>query len=317
MDRIRELEYFVCIAKHQRIGKAAQELNVSQPTLSKFVQKIESRFGLPLFYKLGNHFLLTYAGKRFLETAETILRMKKNLYYDLSSIEKENIDELKIGMSVFRGQCILPQILPLFRDKYPNVKINIFEANSYHMEQMVLEGELDIAFVVMPSKNPDISYEVLAQEEIVLLMSLDHPQSTLACKKKGFKYPWIDIKKLKDEQFILLWSDQRTRKIADRIFHEADIYPHKILTTRNIMTSIELAINGYGMAFSGELPLYYYRLNEKLNIFSVGQKMTLFNLSAIHRSGVRLSLAAEDFITLVRMQVYHVNNLINSVWYTQ
>lgn len=310
MDHFRELEYFVCIAKHQRIGKASQELNVSQPTLSKFVQKIEGNLGLQLFHKLGNNFILTYAGKRFLETAEAILRMKKNLYYDLSTFEKENIDELKIGMSVFRGQCILPKVLPLFRNKYPNVKINIFEANSYYMEQKVLEGNLDIAFVMMTDKNPDLSYEVLAQEEIVLLMSRDHPQSTLAFQKEGFKYPWIDIKKLEDEQFILLWSDQRTRKIADQIFHEANICPHKILTTRNIMTSIELAINGYGMAFSGELPLYYYQLNEKLNLFSVGQKMTLFNLSAIHRSGVNLSLITKDFIAMVRKQIASVNHLI-------
>ncbi len=137
------------------------------------------------------------------------------------------------------------------------------------MEQKILEGNLDIAFVVMPSKNPDLFNEAIAQEEVVLLMPHDHPKAKLAYNKEGFKYPWIDIKELEDEQFILLWSDQRTRQVVDKIFHEACVYPHKILTTRNFMTSIELAIM-VRIAFSGELPLFI-SVNEKLIYLLIGQ----------------------------------------------
>lgn len=308
MDHFRELEYFVSIAKHQRVGKASQELNISQPTLSKFVQKIEGTLGLTLFNKLGNKFLLTYAGKRYLETAEAILQMKRDLYRDLSAIEKDHVDEIKIGMSILRGQCIMPKVLPLFREKYPNVKVSIFEASSYFMEQKILNGNLDIAFVVMPAKNPELSCEILVQEEMVLLMPLDCDKAKFAQQKEGFKYPWIDIKELEEEQFILLWSDQRTRRVVDQVFREANVLPQNILTTRNIMTSIELVTNGYGMTFSGELPLHYFQLNEKLNVFSVGQNLTLFTLSVIHRSGVNLSPITQEFIAMVKDQIDQTMN---------
>ncbi len=300
----RELSYVISIAKHQGVGKASRELNVSQSTLSKFVQKLENDLGFTLFNKLGNKFLLTYAGERYIDTAKVILNLKRDLDNELSVIQKEYIGELKIGLPIMRSQCILPNVLPVFRDKFPNIKINTYEANSKLMEQMILNGDLDLAFVIMPAHNINLSCEVLLQEEIVLIMSQDHPKAGHACRKEGLKYPWIDIVKLSSEQFILQWPDQRSRQIVEKIFHEEGIHPQKILTIRNIITSIQLAANGYGIAFTGELPLHYLRLDKNISCFSVGHTLTTFDLSAIYRNGVNLPLPIREFIDIVREQLH-------------
>ena len=299
----RELEYIVCIAKHQGVGKASKELNISQSTLSKFVQKIENNLGFTLFNKLGKKFLLSYAGKRYCDTAIAILSMKKDLDNELSTIYKEHIGKLHIGMPSIRGQYILPHVLPVFRDKFPNIKVSIYETNSKSMEQMILNGDLDLAIAIMPVINSNLTYDVIAQEEIVMLMPHDHPKAKLGCNKEGFKYPWMDIVKVESEQFILQWPDQRFRQIVDKIFDEAGVQPQKILTIRNLITSIQLAVSGYGIAFTGELSLQCLQLNKKYFCFSVGRKKTISNLTAIYRRGVTLPVFAQEFINIIREEL--------------
>jgi DNA-binding transcriptional LysR family regulator len=217
----RELAYIVSIAKHQGVSKAAEELYVSQPTLSKFVQNLENYLGQPIFRRLGNKFLLTYAGKRYVETAQAMLKMKKELDHELSDIIKKNIGEIKIAIPIMRGIYILPRALPIFHEKFPQVRITVHETNSASMEQMILNGEIDLAFFVLPVRHPDITYEILNREELLLVMSSNHPLANEGIIKAGCKYSWIDIKKLEEEEFILQWPDQKTRQAADKIFHEA------------------------------------------------------------------------------------------------
>jgi DNA-binding transcriptional LysR family regulator len=296
----REFAYIVSIANHQGVGKAADDLHVSQPTLSKFVQNIENDLGFPLFNKLGNKFVLTYAGKRYYDTAKAVLIMKRDLDNELSEILKEKIGKLQIGLPNIRGMCILPRTLPLFRDRYPNVKISIHEASSNIMEQMVLNGDLDLAFIVMPHKHPNLTYEPITNEEILLIMSPNHPNSASGIFKEGFKHSWIDLSKLESEQFILQWPDQRTRQVAERIFDDVGIKPKKILTIRNIFTSMQLTANGYGISFSGEYPIRYIHLDKKLVCFSVGRTPTTFNLMAVYRSEINLPMFTREFIEIVK-----------------
>ncbi len=299
----KDLTYIVSIANHQGVGKAADDLHVSQPTLSKFVQNIEKDLGFPLFNKLGNKFMLTYAGKRYYDTAKAVLIMKSDLDNELSEILKEKIGKLHIGLPNMRGICILPRTLPQFRDRYPNVKLSIHEANSNVMEHMVLNGDLDLAFIVMPHKHPNLTYEPITNEEILLIMSPNHPMSASGSYKDGFKHSWIDLSKLESEQFILQWPDQRTRQLTEKIFDEVGIRPKKILTIRNIFTSMQLAANGYGISFSGEYPIRYIHLDKKPVCFSVGHTPTTFSLMAVYRSEINLPLFTREFIEIVKKNV--------------
>jgi DNA-binding transcriptional LysR family regulator len=296
----RELAYIVSIAKHQGVGKAAEELYVSQPTLSKFVQNLESSLGQPLFRRLGNKFLLTYAGKRYVETAQAMLAMKKEMDQELSDIIRESVGEFKIAVPIMRGIYILPRALPLFRERFPRVRVTVFEANSAELEHNILTGEIDLALVTVGDKHSDIVYEIINDEEIVLVMSPDHPLAGQGVIKPGCRYPWMDLHKLENEQFILQWTDQRTRQVSDKILHEAGIKPNIMLTVRNIFVSVQLAAAGYGMAFVGESPLRYIQTSVKPACFSVGKPKTTFSFAAAYRRGIYLPTYIRDFITIVK-----------------
>lgn len=296
----RELQYILAIAKTQSVTKAAGELFVSQPTLSKFVQNLERELGQPLFKRLGNKFLLTYAGERYVEKARKILLLKKELDQELSDIIRENIGELKIAFPIMRGTYMLPCTLPIFRQQFPLVKVNVHEANSSVLEDMLLRGDIDLAFFNLPVKSPDIDYEVIKHEEVVLIMSPEHPLAGRGIPKSGCKYPWIDLKGLRDEGFILQRTDQRTRQIADKLFKEAGYEPNILLSVRNILASVELATSGYGLTFVSETHLRHIKLNVAPVRFSVGNPSTTASFVAAFRKGVYLSQYTKEYIQTVR-----------------
>lgn len=296
----RELSYIIAIARQQSVTKAARELFVSQPALSKFVQNQEKELGQRLFKRLGNKFMLTYAGERYVEHARKILLIKKELDQELSDIVRENIGELKIAFPIMRGTYMLPCSLPMFREKFPLVNVTVREADSSVLEDMLLLGDIDLAFFNLPIKSPDVDYEIISHEEVVLIMPPEHPLANSGIPQKGCKYPWIDLSTLKNEGFILQRSDQRTRQITDKLFKEAGIKPNILLSVRNILASVKLAANGYGLTFVSETHLRHINLNVTPVRFSVGNPCTTAKFVAAFRKGIYLPHYTKEYIKIVK-----------------
>lgn len=138
----KDLSYVLAIARYQNITKAANSLYVTQPTLTKFLQNLESELGQKLFRKLGHRFVLTYAGERYVEKASEILNLKKELDQEMNDIVKNNYGSLKIAFPTMRGTYMLPCTLPIFNSLYPNVRLEILESHSYLLEDMLLNARL-------------------------------------------------------------------------------------------------------------------------------------------------------------------------------
>ena len=300
----KDLSYVTAIARHQSISGAAKELAVSQPTLSKFVQNLEKNLGQPLFRKYGNKFLLTYAGERYVEKSRIMLAVKRELDQELTDIIGENIGELKIAFPIMRGTYMLPYTLPMFRERYPRVKVTVHEANSNSLERMILEGTIDLAFFTLPIQSPDVSYEVISQEEVVIVMSANHPGSELGISRSDCKYPWIDICNLRNEPFILQKNDQRTRQIINKLFIEAGIEPDIILEIVNILAAVQLAVDGYGITFVGETHLGHIHTRTQPVCLSTGKPYTTTNFVAAFRRGVYLPEYAKEYIKIVKEFYY-------------
>jgi DNA-binding transcriptional LysR family regulator len=296
----RELQYIVSIAKQQNITRASEEVFVSQPTLSKFVQNLENRLGQPLFRRLGNKFLLTHAGERYLEKAKAMLNMKKELDQELADILKKDIGELKIAFPIMRGTYMLPCTLPVFRKEFPRIRVSVKEANSAVLEGMILDGEIDLAFFTLPIRHPDISYDIIKEEEVVLVMNAAHRLAGTGVKRADCKYPWIDMKKLEAETFIMQCLDQRTRQVADQIFRDVTMIPKISLEIRNILASVELAAGGYGITFVTETHLRHIPLKETPACFSVGSPKTMTSFVAAYRRGIYLPHYAQRYIRIVQ-----------------
>lgn len=296
----KDLSYVIAIAKTQNITKAADMLYVTQPTLTKFLQNLEREMGQKLFKKLGNRFVLTYAGERYVAKATEILNLKKELDQEMGDIIRQNAGLLKIAFPTMRGTYMLPCTLPIFRSLYPHVRLEIREAHSSLLEGMLLNGDADLAFFNLPVKNPDIDYQIISHEEVVLVLGNDHPLKNKGIKKEGCKYPWLDLKLLENEPFILQPPDQRARQTVDQLFKSCHIHPQICLQTGNIPAAAELASQGYGACFVTETHLKHIPFKKKPVLFSVGTPNTTVDFVAAFRKGSYLSYHAQEYIKIVR-----------------
>ena len=205
----RDLTYITAIAKYQNLTKAAEALYISQPGLSKFLTQLEDEAGLKLFDRIERRYIPTYAGKRYLEYARSILDTKASLDAELSDIIKRDIGVLNIGLPNMRCTFMLPKTLPEFNAKYPNVKVNIFEGTSAIIDKWLLDGDIDLAFYSKPYEtNPHIEYETLAHEELLICTCRNHKV------RESSANGHIELSALKDERLILLSPEQRTGQIS-------------------------------------------------------------------------------------------------------
>jgi DNA-binding transcriptional LysR family regulator len=296
----RELEYIVSIAKNQGVGKAAEECNVSQPTLSKFVQNLEYILGQPLFRRLGNKFLLTYAGEQYTQAAKIILEIKKELDQELSDIVQKHIGEIKMFFRYHGGTHMLPKMLSVFWNQFPRVKIKISDDVSDTPESELLNGDIDIAFTTIPIQHPNITREIINREELVLIMPPDHPMADKGIERPEYNFPWMDIKLLKDEAFILSLPNQRSRQMADKIFRDAGIKPNIRLTVRNKEIMFQLVAKRFGLAFVAQSLLHHFPADEKPVCFSVGNPAPEFIFTVAYRSDIYQPTYIKEFTNIVK-----------------
>ena len=195
----RDFAYVRAIAKYKTISKAAEALYISQPSLSKFLQKLEERLGTPLFDRIEKQMYPTYAGEKFLSAGDEIFRIQKQLNYTLQQISHEAMGQLRIATTAARGCYVLTEVLPRFKRLYPDYHIEIMERGAEDVERAIENGEADLAIYICIERNPSFRYFHIAMEEVALVLAGNSPYVSQTVHKEGFRYPWLDLACLKQE----------------------------------------------------------------------------------------------------------------------
>ena len=294
------MSHIMAIAKYKNITKAAESLYLTQPTLSKTLKTLEAEVGQPLFRRLGNKYIPTYAGERYIERAQEILQLKKELDQEMGDIISKNEGVLKIGFPAMRSTYMLPCTLPIFRSLYPEVRILIREEMSDVLVRLIQEGEIDLAFFNRFENDKDIDYTIMSREEMLLVVSKETPLCGMCVKMHGCKYPHMDLRLLSDQNVIMQVPGQRTRSITDRIFKNAGMEPNIILETGNIQAEAELAARNFGVAFITETHLKHVPCTDRLAFFSVGKPNTTVDFVAAYRMNSYIPYHAQEYMKIVK-----------------
>lgn len=201
---LRHLRYFVAVAEEKNLSRAAQKLHIQQPPLSQQIRAMENELGFELFHRHPKGVDLSVGGAVFLVEAKSILdsvqQAQRRAQRAASGIE----GVISVGLtSSAASHPLVPQILSAFRNRFPAIEINFREGNAAELSNSISSGKLDVAFLRMPvSKNDKLAYQVLDQEELLLVLPINHP--LLKRNAKSGSMPIISLKSLPNEQFILV-----------------------------------------------------------------------------------------------------------------
>jgi LysR family transcriptional regulator, transcriptional activator of the cysJI operon len=171
------LKVFQSVARNLSFTKASQELFVTQPAVSKHIQELESQYKNQLFERLGNKISLTPAGQLLMDHSERILTGYKQLEYEMNLLHDEHLGELKLGASTTITQYILPSLLAIFTEKFPQIKITLINGNSRDIEKALQEHQIDLGMVEGNARLTNLKYVDYLEDELVAVV---HAHSKLA-----------------------------------------------------------------------------------------------------------------------------------------
>lgn len=166
---------FYTVAKKLSFTKAAAELFITQPAVSRHIQELEQQVGLALFERSGKQISLTRAGEVALRHAEIIQSNYRQLEYDLNALKGQRSGGLHIGASSTVAQYVLPPVLAHFHEKYADVAISLISGNTEHIEQALLNKDIAVGIVEGRTHLRELHYEPFIEDEIVLIAQGNHP----------------------------------------------------------------------------------------------------------------------------------------------
>lgn len=240
---IRQIRAFVAIAETRTFTAGARQVNVTQAAISMQIRQLENEIGMPLFTRTPRRVILTQAGEILLERARKILREHDAALAQISEAHGAEHGRLRIGTaSATFAADPLPEILSTLNRQYPKADITVFSGTSEALEQKILAGDLDVAFVSLPIEAQNIQSELLISDEIV---AIAHPSHQLAKKRV------ISAAALANENLILGEHGGNTRRRIDKFFADAGVKPNVIMELSRQSAINQMVASNMGVGIAG------------------------------------------------------------------
>ncbi len=288
MRKLRQFEFVMEIARCGSVSKAARYLNLSQPTLSKYIANLEEEIGLELFDRTTIPLKLTEAGRRYLAAGDRILKTYSKLKDDLEMIKAGINDTVRIGISPTRAHFILPELIKKFKEINFSAKIIIEEYTISELNEKLLREELDLIISIKSEDTKYFDCVPLSNERTMIAIPL--------------KYEKYDIKKIfKECPFISTGAGGYLYELLMNILFEYEM-DEPVMEAKSIESVLALINSDMGI---GLVPSYVIGNNQYENVCFVElpEKIKTNNnvedsrmVGVFWRQNKTLNKVEEDFI---------------------
>lgn len=297
-------DYFITIVECGSLTQASAKLFVSQPSLSKYLKRLENNLDITLFDRNASPLKLTYAGERYYQYVMEMRRMDEDLHKEFQDIKKDLRGRLRLGIALWRGACLLPDVYPIFHAKYPGISLELFEGRSNQLENAILYNNIDLAVMNLPYSldYSKLQCDTIFEEPILLAAPTQHPvvQSTLsACAYKG-GYPVMPVENLPKLPYILTKAGQNLTIQINYFLSKNHLELSTVMDTSNLTTAINLAAQGIGATFVPEEGAAVCTRPGKVTYFVIDRPELIWPFAAVYRKGSYLPELSRLFIDTLK-----------------
>lgn len=213
---LRHLRYFLAVAQTENFTRAAERLQISQPSISQQITQLERVLRTPLFKRVGKRVFLTEAGTAFRKSAEIVLRKLDDACNSVSDIAGLLSARVDVGVIPALHFAWIPPLLGVIAAKHPGLSIGVQELASSGVETEIEAGRLDLGFGLMTRKSPNIRYEKILSQPFSLIV---------ASPSKFYDRQSVELAQLQDERLVLLPDGFDMRRAADLVLSTARVHP--------------------------------------------------------------------------------------------
>ena len=297
---LRECEYILAIAQEGNMGKAAQRLYVSQPTLSKMLAKLEENIGMPLFERQSTGMVPTAAGTAYIEGARRMIELNAQWEQEINAASG-NHPLLDIGIPMVRLDVVVYYVLPRLARRFPGLQTHSSHTPQSKLVVDLINNKCALGLGIIKEKYSHIlNNEIVGEEEYVLVVPKGHPLERKARPKAGCRYPHVEVSQLKDTPFVISRPDAYSARVTQRFFSDNDITPPIAIRMQNTGNIMKAVAGGAGVALLPSQPLSAMGAADKLAYLHVDVHEQPMQIGVLYRPGYALSLIEKAFIAELR-----------------
>jgi LysR family cyn operon transcriptional activator len=290
---LRHLRYFLAVAETQNFTRAAERLSVSQPNISQQLKDLEQQLGTPLFQRVGKSVRLTEAGALLRPHAEQVLRKFTEACASVRDVGTASVGHLEVGVIPALHLAWIPGTLADVAAQFPGLTVSVHEQPSRAVETAVEAGRFDLGLGILTRTSPNLRYERLATEPMVVVVPTRHPLAR--CRRLGKD-------DLATQRVIALPDYFDMRRVADEVFTRLGLRPQVAFEVNTIAATLAAVASTGCIAV---LPAVVMRGNERHDLAAIpieGAPVKL-ELGIFWRAGAEPSPAAVRFAELLRVRV--------------
>jgi DNA-binding transcriptional LysR family regulator len=260
---LHQLLVFTKVVEHKSFSKAAEDVFLSQSTVSSHIQALEKTLNVKLFDRVGRDSIVTSHGERLYQWALKILLLKDQALLDLKNGMTELRGVIKIAASSVPGQFLIPKMVKQFRGQYPNSTFHIDQSSSKIVAEKVLSGSVDLGILGEKYENDKLLYIPLLKEKLVLITS---NQSELTGP--------LDFQDIVNYPFVMRNSDSGTNALLERSLKKSNINKDQLNTvayTESGQSLIQFVIQNIGISIISEIAAREYANNKMLKMHEINE----------------------------------------------
>ena len=282
---LHQLKVFETVARNGSFTRAAEELFITQPTVSSQVKQLTKSIGLPLFEQIGKSLYLTDAGQELLSACQDIFERLDNFEMKVADLKGTKQGQLNLAV-ITTAKYFVPRLLGSFCEQYPGIDVALKVTNHQEIQQRMSDNKDDLYIVSNPDKDIDLKSQPFLNNPLVVVARKDHP---LASKRN------INLEELNDQSFIMREQGSGTREAILKLFEENNISV-KVKLELGSNEAIKQAIyGGLGISVLSEHCLISEGISGELTILDFQDFPLKRRWFVAHLAGKKLSVIAETF----------------------
>ena len=285
---LNHLRVFLAVARKLSFSRAAEELFISQPAVSRQVHDLEKEVGARLFGQTGNRVYLTEAGRLVYAYAQKLFDVEAEMMRALQELEEMGRGTLRLGATDTAGIYLLPPVVAAFQQRYPGVEVSLAIAHDGEVEEMLLANDLDLGFV-SSTERPGIQARPYAVDRLLLIVAPGHP---FAGEEK------VAPGELEKETLLLREPGSGTRRLLEETLREAGITPRRTIELRGCEAVKRGVAAGMGVAVISGYSIQAELQNGSLRALPLDGLALERGLSIISRKEARPSVSSLTFTAM-------------------
>jgi len=288
---VRDLQVFLSVARHLNYTRAAEEVNLSQPSVSVRMRELERDLGSKLFEQLGKKVALTEAGQLLVPFATRVIAVIADARQAIDELQGMERGLLRIGASTTPGMYLIPRTLANFKRLYPRIEVHLAVKDTRQIEDGVIRNEFDFGFVGGHLAGDEVEVLPWMTDHLVLVVPPNHQ---LARKKS------VKTADLRKEKFILREAGSATGAAVAHHLRKADLEVETVMEMENPESVKKAVQSGLGIAFISRFAVETELRARSLVAVPVKGLDINRELKIVHRKDKHLGRAAKTFIDMAR-----------------